>query len=63
MEEHEFEHITAEEYVKFLHISISHIEDPDHRTEMITHLCEVRDQLQHLENCYQLPTYEPRRSV
>lgn len=64
MDDLEFENITAEEYVKFLHISISHIEDKRHRTEMIDHLHQVKEQLHHLETCYQLEaTYEPEGSV
>ncbi len=63
MDEQEFEKITMEEYIKFLHISISHIEEPDYRTDMIKHLGEVKDQFDHLENCYSLPSYEPERSV
>ena len=64
MDDLEFENITAEEYVKFLHISISHIEDKRHRTEMIDHLQQVKEQLHHLETCYQLEaTYEPEGSV
>ena len=61
--EEDYTNITAEEYVKYLHIAISHVEDMDQRTEMIQHLCEVRDQLAHLETCYSLPSYAPNRSV
>ncbi len=63
MEELEFEHITAEEYVKWLHIFISHIEDEEHRDDMIQHLCEVKDQLAHMETCYSLEAYEPEGSI
>ena len=64
MEDLEFQNITAEEYVKFLHISISHIENKRDRTEMIEHLYQVKEQLHHLETCYQLEaTYEPEGSV
>ena len=63
MEEENYENITLEEYIKFLHISISHIEDPDHRTDMIKHLCQIKEQHHLLESCYSLPSYEPHRSV
>ena len=64
-EDIELENIPAEEYVKFLHISISYIEDKAHRTEMIDHLVAVKTQLDYLENCYQLEStpYEPEGSV
>ena len=59
-----YEHITLEEYVKYLHIFISHIEEPDLRTEMITHLQEIKEQHHFLETCYLLEaTYEPEGSV
>ena len=64
MEDTELMNITAEEYVKFLHISISYIENKREREEMINHLYQVKEQLHHLETCYQLEaTYEPKGSV
>ena len=56
--------ITLEEYIKYLHISISYIEDPEERTEVIEHLYQIKEQAHFLETCYQLePTYEPEGSV
>ena len=57
------ENMTAEDYVKFLHISISYIENKKERTKAIKHLCEVKDELTRLERCFDLPAYEPERSL
>ena len=61
--EEEYQNIPLEEYIKYLHIAISHIEDRAYRSEMVEHLCQIKDQHQYLEDCYSLPSYEPRRSV
>ena len=63
MDDTELMNITAEEYVKFLHISISYIEDKEERTDMIEHLYKIKEQLHFLETCYQLEAYEPEGSV
>ncbi len=57
-EEQEYENITAEDYIKFLHISISHIDNKRDRDEAIEHLFQVKEQLANLENCYSLKAYE-----
>lgn len=46
--------ITCEEYLKWLHISISYIEDKEERTEAIEHLRQVKEQLAFLEHCFKL---------
>ena len=57
------ENTTAEEYVTALHIGISYMEDTEARSEMIDHLNAMKDQLQFLEDSYELSPYEANRRL
>ena len=42
--------ITAEEYITSLHITISHVDDNEMRSELIDYLNAIKDQIQCIEH-------------
>ena len=55
--------ITAEEFITGLHISISYVDDETLRTEMIDYMNAIKDQIQTLEDSYNLSPYEADRRL
>ena len=55
--------ITAEEFITNLHITISHVTDEVLRTEMIDYLLTIKDQIQSLEDSFNLSPYEAHRRI
>ena len=55
--------ITAEEYITSLHITISHVDDDEMRSELIDYLNAIKDQIQTLEDSFNLSPYEANRRL
>ena len=54
---------TVSEFLQFLIESADGMENGPIKTEIMMDYNRVIVQLIHLTNCYQLPAYEPKRSV
>ena len=54
---------TVEEYITSLHIGISYMDDSEVRSEMIDHLAAIKDQLEFLEETFNLSPYETNRRI
>ena len=54
---------TVEEYITSLHIGISYMDDSEVRSEMIDHLTAIKDQLEFLEETFNLSPYETNRRI
>ena len=55
--------MTAEEFITNLHISISYVDDDVLRSEMIDYMNAIKDQIQSLEDSYNLSPYEANRRL
>ena len=55
--------MTAEEFITNLHISISYVDDEVLRSEMIDYMNAIKDQIQSLEDSYNLSPYEANRRL
>ena len=54
---------TIEEYITTLHIGISYMDNTEVRSQMIDHLSAMKDQLQFLEDPYELSPNETNRRL
>ena len=53
---------TAEEFITYLHIAISHSPAGPIRDGLIKAMCELKEDILFLETCYHCSSYEPKRS-